>query len=82
MAIKAEFGRCKSAWPQWPASGQDDAGQGAAGQGGYGGTRYGRVALAGELGVTRQTLYRHVGPGGELRDDGKKLMSRLTKVLK
>ena len=24
-------------------------------------------ALAAELGVTRQTLYRHVGPGGELR---------------
>ena len=31
-------------------------------------------ALAGELGVTRQTLYRHVGPGGEVRADGQKLM--------
>jgi hypothetical protein len=29
-------------------------------------------ALAGELGVTRQTLYRHVGPGSELRPDGQK----------
>lgn len=32
-------------------------------------------ALAGELGVTRQTLYRHVGPGGEVRADGQKLMA-------
>ena len=31
-------------------------------------------ALAGELGVTRQTLYRHVGPGGELRADGKRFI--------
>ena len=27
-------------------------------------------ALCEELGVTRQTLYRHVSPTGELRDDG------------
>lgn len=27
-----------------------------------------------ELGVTRQTLYRHVGPDGTLRDDGRKLL--------
>ena len=33
-------------------------------------------ALAGELDVTRQTLYRHVGPGGELRADGQKLMGK------
>jgi outer membrane protein TolC len=33
-------------------------------------------ALAGELGVTRQTLYRHVGSGGELRADGQKLMAK------
>jgi DNA invertase Pin-like site-specific DNA recombinase len=32
--------------------------------------------LCTELGITRQTLYRHVSPTGELRPDGKKLMSR------
>ncbi|MBT2538481.1 recombinase family protein [Arthrobacter sp. ISL-69] len=32
--------------------------------------------LCGELGITRQTLYRHVSPTGELRPDGQKLMSR------
>lgn len=31
-------------------------------------------ALCEELGVTRQTLYRHVSPGGELRPDGAKLL--------
>lgn len=31
-------------------------------------------ALCKELGVTRQTLYRHVSPSGELRADGEKLM--------
>ena len=30
--------------------------------------------LCQELGVTRQTLYRHVGPDGALRDDGRKLL--------
>ena len=29
-----------------------------------------------ELGITRQTLYRHVSPTGELRPDGEKLLSR------
>jgi DNA invertase Pin-like site-specific DNA recombinase len=29
--------------------------------------------LCKELGITKQTLYRHVSPTGELRDDGKKL---------
>ena len=33
-------------------------------------------ALCRELGVTRQTLYRHVGPAGELRADGRKLLAR------
>lgn len=32
--------------------------------------------LCAELGVTRQTLYRHVGPKGELRPDGQKLLER------
>lgn len=32
--------------------------------------------LCKELGITRQTLYRHVSPGGELRPDGEKLLSR------
>jgi DNA invertase Pin-like site-specific DNA recombinase len=30
--------------------------------------------LCRELGVTRQTLYRHVGPDGALREDGQKLL--------
>lgn len=30
--------------------------------------------LCRELRITRQTLYRHVGPDGELRSDGKKLL--------
>lgn len=30
--------------------------------------------LCAELGVTRQTLYRHVSPTGELRPDGEKLL--------
>lgn len=32
--------------------------------------------LCQELGVTRQTLYRHVSPAGELREDGKKILGR------
>ena len=32
--------------------------------------------LCAELGITRQTLYRFVGPEGELRADGEKLLSR------
>jgi AcrR family transcriptional regulator len=32
--------------------------------------------LCEELGVTRQTLYRHVSPKGEMRPDGLKLLSR------
>src|SRR5918998_2438609 len=32
--------------------------------------------LCRELGVTRQTLYRHVGPTGELCGDGRKLLQR------
>ena len=30
--------------------------------------------LCRELGVTRQTLYRHVSPAGNLRKDGRKLL--------
>ncbi|WP_425451573.1 recombinase family protein [Legionella donaldsonii] len=30
--------------------------------------------LCEELGITKQTLYRHVSPTGELREDGKKLL--------
>jgi DNA invertase Pin-like site-specific DNA recombinase len=33
--------------------------------------------LCRELGVTRQTLYRHVGPDGKLRRDGKKVLNRV-----
>lgn len=32
--------------------------------------------LCKELGITKQTLYRHVSPKGELRDDGNKLLAR------
>ena len=32
--------------------------------------------LCEELGIARQTLYRHVSPKGGLRPDGKKLLSR------
>ena len=34
-------------------------------------------ALCEELGVTRQTLYRHVAPDGTLRADGKKALDLL-----
>src|ERR1035438_5573619 len=33
--------------------------------------------LCRELGVTRQTLYRHVGPDGKLRRDGKNVLNRV-----
>jgi len=32
--------------------------------------------LCAELGVTRQTLYRFVGPNGDIRPDGNKLLMR------
>lgn len=32
--------------------------------------------LCQELGITRQTLYRHISPTGELRSGGKKLLAR------
>lgn len=32
--------------------------------------------LCQELGITRQTLYRHVAPKGELRADGERLLYR------
>jgi AcrR family transcriptional regulator len=31
--------------------------------------------LCAELGITRQTLYRHVTPKGEIRRDGEKLLA-------
>jgi len=40
------------------------------------GQRDTRVAeLCQELGITRQTLYRHVSPRGELRPDGMRLLA-------
>ena len=33
--------------------------------------------LCQELGITRQTLYRHISPKGELRPDGTKLLNRI-----
>ena len=35
--------------------------------------------LCQELGITRQTLYRHVSPTGELREDGAKLLAQARK---
>jgi transposase-like protein len=32
--------------------------------------------LCSELGITRQTLYRHVAPNGTLRKDGLKVVER------
>lgn len=32
--------------------------------------------LADELGISKQTLYRHVGPKGELRADGERLLAK------
>ncbi|HSZ28767.1 MAG TPA: recombinase family protein [Pseudonocardiaceae bacterium] len=40
---------------------------------GQSGTKVGE--LCAELGVTRQTLYRHVSPSGQLRSDGLKLLA-------
>ena len=40
---------------------------------GQSGTNVG--ALCQELGISRQTLYRHVSPTGELRDAGRDVMS-------
>jgi len=34
-------------------------------------------SLCEELGITKQTLYRHVAPNGELREDGKKLLGNI-----
>jgi DNA-binding phage protein len=33
-------------------------------------------ALCKELGITRQTLYRHVSPTGELREAGHKVLAQ------
>lgn len=41
---------------------------------GESGTNVGQLCK--ELGVTRQTLYRHVSPTGQLRDDGKKVLAK------
>ena len=32
--------------------------------------------LCGELGITRTTIYRYVGPNGELRKNGKRVLER------
>ena len=33
--------------------------------------------LCKELGITKQTLYRHVSPSGELRESGQKLLDMI-----
>jgi DNA-binding NtrC family response regulator len=40
-------------------------------------TKIGELCI--ELGVSRQTLYRHMNPKGELRPDGEKLLGRKKK---
>ncbi|EDT6888607.1 recombinase family protein, partial [Salmonella enterica subsp. enterica] len=35
--------------------------------------------LCAELGIARQTLYRFVTPGGELRSDGERLLKKALK---
>jgi DNA invertase Pin-like site-specific DNA recombinase len=42
------------------------------------GTRIGALCI--ELGVSRQTLYRHINPTGQLRPDGEKLLGRKRRV--
>lgn len=37
------------------------------------------VELCAELGVIRQSLYRHVTPKGEIRPNGEKLLARKTR---
>jgi hypothetical protein len=39
-------------------------------------------ALCEELGITRQTLYRHVGPDGTLRGDGRKVLGDYSEWMK
>lgn len=38
--------------------------------------------LCAELGITRQTLYRHVTPKGEIRPDGEKLLAQRNRQLR
>ena len=49
---------------------QDDPRQTPAGQAAMGQPETKVSALCNELGITRQTLYRYVGPQGELHRDG------------
>jgi hypothetical protein len=42
-------------------------------------TRIGELCV--ELGITRQTLYRHVDPKGNLRPDGEKLLHSRKNVI-
>ena len=61
--------------PQRRPALQDDAGQAPPRRGldGQPDTKVGDLCT--ELGVTRQTLYRHVSPTGELRPDGRRLLA-------
>jgi hypothetical protein len=43
-------------------------------------TKVGTLCI--ELGITRQTLYRHVDPKGHLRPDGRKLLDRVSRATK
>ena len=37
--------------------------------------------LCSELGISRQTLYRHVTPEGKIRPDGEKLLAQKTRKI-
>ena len=46
------------------------------GDGGDGQTETNVAALCAELGIARQTLYRHMSPEGVLRPDGERLLAK------
>jgi hypothetical protein len=77
--LQGGHGRRPRPWPQRRQAVQDDRRQAAAGDGRHGqaGNQGRRAVLCAELGITRQTLYRHVDPKGNLRPDGQKLLGTL-----
>lgn len=55
---------------------QNDPGEAASGMASMGKSDINVSELCMELGITRQTLYRHVSPNGKLRSDGEKPFSK------
>src|SRR5262249_34969653 len=60
--------------PTWRRPPAQREGGSALGEGGEGQLEIHVGALCRELGVTRQTRYRHVAPNGALRPDGQRLL--------